>query len=436
MLNGGLFYFCLSLFLIGAPTINQAEFPVALVGNVFFSSSYLTRGTRSIRNERDVENLINRILNQYADAGFPFCRVRPKYAGPPDTLGTLRLAVEEGPRVRIADYIFRIRGKTDDRSLRKWIRARTGQYFSRRELERVIDRILRSGLFKEPRDQIVRRDDEYYLRIDLWEEPSDYLSAGGSLAQTDAYFFGALDSRNLLGTLRELRAQYEYRKLFRIAYSDPILIAPEELKIDFSLLTSDLGRLVSITGQLVAPIGDAFRISILSGREIVSYTDPDQTGYQNNLLGMGLSYRPEFDFIRTVHDVGVEYLFRAAPRIKVKYDGQLEIFHLTLKPHYWWTRTDQFEYFDYYRVGGAKTVRGYLEEEIVTREIFWMNVEYKKIFCYPFFDFAYADGLFYYAGGLGFAAQSSLGSATLALAWPKGGDWRDGKLHFFIEKGF
>lgn len=436
MLNGALFYFSLSLFIAGAPPVTQAEFPVVIVGNMFFSSSYLTRGTASVSGERDVGNLINRILDQYAEAGFPFCRVRPKYAGPPDTMGTLRLAVDEGPRVRIADYIFRIRGKTNDRVLRKWTRIRTGQYFSRRETERVKGRILGSGLFRDYRDQIVRRDDEYYFRIDLEEESSDYLSAGGSLAQTDAYFFGALDSRNLLGTLRELHAQYEYQKLFRITYSDPILILPQELKLDFSLSTSDLGRLVSITGQLTAPVGDAIRISILTGREIVSYSDPDQSGYQNNLLGLGLGCDPELDFIRSVNDVGVEYLFRDAPRVKVKYDGRLELFYLTLKPHYWWTRTDRLEYFDYFRVGGAKTVRGYLEEEIIAREVFWINAEYNKFICFPLFDLAYADGRFYYAFGLGLAARTSLGNATLALAWPKDGDWRDGKVHFIIEKSF
>jgi hypothetical protein len=436
MLNGGLFYFSLSLILIGAQPVNQTELPVVLVGNLFFSSSFLLRGTRSLRSERDVENLIGRILDKYADAGFPFSRVRPKYAGLPDSLPTLRLAVEEGPRVRIADYIFRIRGKTNPQTLKKWTRVRTDEYFSRRELERVKRRIARSGLYKEIRDQILRRGDEYYLRLDLGEEPSDFITAGGSLTQTDGDFFGMLDSRNLLGEIRELHAQYEYRKLFRLQYADPILIAPLELSLDFAIATYDSARLVNINGRLSAPVTESFRISILSGREMVSYSDPDRTGYQSSLVGLGLEFRPESDFIRTAQVCNIEYLFRTAARIKFQYDGQFDFLHLMIKPHFWWTRTDQFEYFDYFRIGGSRTIRGYLEEEIIAREIFWVNNEYKKYLFYPLFDFAFADGRFYYAYGLGLDVRTSLGNAALALVWPRDGDWRDGKLHFFIEKGF
>jgi outer membrane protein assembly factor BamA len=436
MLNGGLFYFSLSLFLPGAQTVKPAEIPIALAGNLFFSSSYLTRGTYYCRDERDIEVLIDRILDQYADAGFPFCRVRPRYAGPPDTSGTLRLAVEEGPRIRIADYLLRIRGKTDSRSLRKWLRAGTGQFFSRRELERIKTRLADSGLFREFPDRIVRRDDEYYLQFDLVEDPSDYLSAGGSLAQSDAFFFGELDSRNLLGTLRSLNAQYEYRKLFRIAYADPILLAPVEVELNLRLVTSDSCRLVGLSGRLAAPVGNAFRIAILSGREIVTYTDPDLPGYQSNLVGLGLNFRPRLGPIRTEHDGGVEYLFRADGRLRVKYDGGIEVMHISLQPHYWWTRTGQFEYFDYFRVGGAKTIRGYLEEEIAARSVFWLNAVYNRYSLFPLFDLAYAEGTIYYAYGLGLAAQTALGQASLALAWPKDGDWLDGKIHIILEKSF
>jgi outer membrane protein assembly factor BamA len=436
MLNGGLFYFSLSLFFTGAQTVKPAPIPVAIVGNLFFSSSYLIRGTPPLRDERDIEKLIDRILDQYAEAGFPFCRVRPKYIGPPDTLGTLRLAVEEGLRVPIADYLFRIRGKTDPRSLKKWIRTRTGRFFSQRELDRVKSRLGDSGLYQDVQDRIVRREDDYYIQFDLVENPTDLLSAGGSLARSDAFFFGELDSRNLLGTIRSLYAQYEYRKLFRIAYVDPVLIAPDELKLDLTLVTSDTGRLVGIAGQLTAPVGEAYRISIMSGREMVTYSDPNRHGYQNNLVGMGVNFRPRFDFLSTEHHGGVEYLFRSPGRFRVKYDGRIEIMHISVQPHYWWTRTDQFEYYDYFRVGGAKTVRGYLEEEIAAHSIFWSNAAYKKYFLFPLFDLAYADGIFYYAYGLGLDARTSLGQASLALAWPKGGEWPDGKIHFIWEKSF
>jgi outer membrane protein assembly factor BamA len=436
MLNGALFYSSLSLFFASALPLNHSGIKVDINGNDFFSEPYLMRGVRLPQNDRDIEILINRILDRYNDAGFPFCRVQPRFSEAPDSAGRLWLTIEEGPRVRIVDYIFHIQGKTDPLTLKKFARCPKDQFFSRRELNRTKRRIAQKGLFEWIDDRVVQRDDDYFLRVDMKDNPSDFLVAGGSLAQTDAYFFGTLTSRNLLGTLRELQAQYEYRKLFLLQYTDPIFIAPLELKIDFSLLTYDRNRLVHLGGRLTAPVGDDFWISIMSGREMVAYADSSSNGYQNNLVGIGLGFHHDTGMVKTDQEINVEYLFRTADRLVIRYDGQFELYRLFIKPHYWRVQTDHLEFFDYFRLGGAKTIRGYLEEEFVTPEILWANCEFKRFFCYPLFDFAYTEGRFFYAYGLGLDARTSLAEATLVFAWPRGGDWRDGKVHFLIEKGF
>jgi len=110
--------------------------------------------------------------------------------------------------------------------------------------------------------------------------------------------------------------------------------------------------------------------------------------------------------------------------------------NLIIKPHYWWVKTNAFEYFDYFRLGGSKNIRGYLEDEFVVVNAAWLNTEYRKFFIYPILDIVYIEDNILYSYGFGLGAKTELANTSLIFAWPKNGDWRDGKLHLVIEKGF
>jgi hypothetical protein len=98
--------------------------------------------------------------------------------------------------------------------------------------------------------------------------------------------------------------------------------------------------------------------------------------------------------------------------------------------------SDSILFFDYFRLGGAKSLRGYFEEDIITSQITWVNLEYKRLFLFPLVDIGYNEGTILYSYGLGIDARSSFANASLIVAWPRDGSWRDGVLHLSFEKGF
>ena len=98
--------------------------------------------------------------------------------------------------------------------------------------------------------------------------------------------------------------------------------------------------------------------------------------------------------------------------------------------------TDIFDFFDYVRIGGARDLRGYLEDEFTVRKAFWVNLEYHRLFIFPLVDIARIDGDIVYSYGFGISAKSQIADASLMFAWPKRGAWSDGKIHLSLTREF
>jgi len=436
MINGGHSFFSLSIFLLLFTQKLESSLPIEISGNNFFSTSYLIAGFKSIKNKRDIETFIEHILNRYNNAGFPFCRIYPEIGYSNDSIKRIALRIDEDERVAITDYIFKINGKSNAQAVKRISRLKPGGYFSLNNVMNAKDLILKTRAFSDISENIVAKNGNYYLIFYLTENRSDYLIGVGSFAQEDMNFSASFYSLNILGTLRQFQFQYEYNRLFSLQYTEPVLISPASFNLDFSLWTYDSARLTKMDGKIIAPLYYNFNASLLSGIEIVSYyRDTFERNHTNNLLGVGFNFGYDMPDWSTNQEINFEYLFRQNDRMKIRYDGSFNVRKLFARPHYWWVQTATFEYFDYFRIGGSKNIRGYLEEEFVVSEAMWLNFEYKRFSLYPLFDIAYIENNLFYSYGFGIEAKTTFANASLIFAWPKDGNWHDGKVHLIFEKG-
>jgi outer membrane protein assembly factor BamA len=115
--------------------------------------------------------------------------------------------------------------------------------------------------------------------------------------------------------------------------------------------------------------------------------------------------------------------------------------------------TDNLESGDYYRFGGATTLRGYRENQFQGSTVAWTNTEYRfllarRSFLYGFFDTGFylipaddARGIassqaFLFGYGFGFRLATSLGNIGVSIALGKGDPPSQAKLHIALMNEF
>jgi len=419
--------------------LSTQDVAVEITGNVFFSSKYLLKDNTSISNDDEAERLISDILSKYNYAGFPFCTIAPELSyDDVEKADRLILVINEGTRVIIEDVYFQTDGHTDVSAAKRLVNWQKSEYFSSRKVALAKIRLMRTKAFAGIGEGVLDRNGKYYLLLALEETQSDFLTLSGSLSSDNTEFGASFSSYSLLGTLRQMNFNYEYQRLFSLEYRDPVLIAPAMLDANFSIWTYDTARLIEGQVRFRAPIGEYFNVSLLSGIELVNYYRNDTASYESsdNLLGIGLGFDYEKYDWSCSQQGHLDYLFREADRLKIVYDSDCIMYRVIIGLHYHRVRTDSLEFFDYIRVGGARTLRGYLEDEFLVSSALWLNLEYHRLPIFPLVDVARLDGELLYSYGLGLEARSSYGNASITVAWPKGGRWRDGKLHLTFERGF
>ena len=348
------------------------------------------------------------------------------------------LTVTEGPRVVIEDVLFKTDGKTDASAARRVAYFRPGEYFSLKKVNSAKKRLMKTRAFQTINDNVLDRDRRYYLLISLEEKQTDFLTLSGSLSDEDFELGASYSSFSLLGTLRQLSFHYEYQRLFSLEFSEPVLIAPAAFNAEFAIWTFDSIRQIQGSIRFAAPVGDYFSVSVVSGIEIVNNFGIDtlSTETTDNLLGAGLGFTYGTPNWSTSHMVEVGYLFRDADRLRIEYSSESEFWRMVIRMNYHRVQTDSTQFFDFLRIGGADNLRGYLEDEFLARRALWFNLEYHRLPIFPLLDIARIDGQTLYSYGLGIEARSRFADASLVLAWPKRGNWNDGKLHLKFSKGF
>lgn len=92
-------------------------------------------------------------------------------------------------------------------------------------------------------------------------------------------------------------------------------------------------------------------------------------------------------------------------------------------------------------VGGARTLRGYTEEEFRSKLAFWLRQELRwgseSFSLYPLFDVALIEVTGFAAGyGAGITVATPIGRLELDAALPWEGAWHDAKLHLSVGAEF
>ena len=112
-----------------------------------------------------------------------------------------------------------------------------------------------------------------------------------------------------------------------------------------------------------------------------------------------------------------------------------------------------FEESDFYRLGGANSLRGYREDQFIGNRIYWTNLEYRfflsqRTFAFLFFDTGYflrnADEVrdipkqeaFKIGYGFGINLETAIGILGVSFALAKGDSFSDGLIHFGIINEF
>jgi outer membrane protein assembly factor BamA len=428
--------FC-NIILISVLTLTP-ELSLDLQGNVFFSTQYLIGKKTTVRDQTEIENLISAILDKYNNAGFPFCRISPQLIYVEENPSVIVLTIHEGNRIIIEELLLGTEGKTDVRAAKRLAHFPKGEYFSLRNITQAKRRLNRTKAFTDISENVLQRSGKYYVMFSLEEKESDYLTLSGSLSDAGFEFGASYSTYSLLGTLRQFGFNYEYQRLFALNFREPVLIAPAAFEADFTILTYDSTRQIEGSVRFRAPLGAYFNASVVSGIALVTHYGTDTIQYQtsDNMLGTGLEFDYETSIFRNAQSIDLDYLFRDADRLRVRYDSETDVWQFNIGIHYHHVRTDSFEFFDYLRVGGADDLRGYLEDEFLAARALWFNLEYHRLFLYPIFDIGLIQDEIVYSYGFGVEAKSRFADASMVLAWPKGGTWDDGKFHLLLSRGF
>ncbi|MEO0205457.1 MAG: hypothetical protein ABIL22_02140 [candidate division WOR-3 bacterium] len=89
------------LTIVSTSVNNENNIVIEIEGNRFFSSDFLLARYKSIKNHSDMEKLIRKILDEYSNAGFAFCSVRPELIDVDSVTKKLILHISEGERIMI-----------------------------------------------------------------------------------------------------------------------------------------------------------------------------------------------------------------------------------------------------------------------------------------------------------------------------------------------
>ncbi len=419
---------------------NAGNITLKIHGNSFFSTDFLFAQKRQCEKLTDIENFIMKILDLYGNAGFPFCTIRPELNYPDSVI----LHITEGERITVKDYVFRTDGKTDIAPLRRISHFSSNKFFALNHVKRTKKTILRTGAFSTISESIWEKDGEYYVLFEITEKSSDNISTAGSFSENQRMFSFELTSLNLFGTLRQFHFSYnthlvdpDKKNLFMISFTEPIILNPVTFNTTLSILTYDSMRLSELGGTFTAPMNEHILISISSGIEMTDYhTETINISQKNGLFGAGMESEFYFEKASIMARFFFDYLIRKHERFRIRFDGAIGYARFFLKPHCNIVISDIYEYFDYYRLGGAYNLRGYMEDQFLSKKSFWANIEYKRFPFYPLCDIAWIDGRYEYSYGLGIDTRTALFNTSLVFAWPRNAKWNDGKVHLTIEKSF
>ncbi len=441
---------------------------------------------------------LERILVAYENHGFPYSEIR--VAGfeitPEDRLN-FQLEVETGPQVRVESVITEGNSITRDYVIRRGLGIKEGDLYQQQAIERGRQRLRRLGFFQEVGEvqiEVGSQPDLAILKVPVVEGRTNIVDGVlGYQPATEArkgYFTGLLDLsfRNLLGTGRKVEAKWSRRdptsSQLRFGYEEPWPLglpitlggSIEQINQDSSYAQTDL------EGQVRAHLGGQLTAGVMFGWQRVIADlkgGQDLPNSRTYWVGLGLDLDARDDILGPRsggrYQTAIRHRFKENQATESYQPAQvhvrstdftaalehyLEIFRrhvMALSIHLGEIRSDEqvVPLNEQFKLGGARTLRGYREEQFHGSRVVWTNLEYRfhhgrRSWSFLFLDAGHyfyrrqdprSDGLLEISGekigyGLGLRVESRLGIMGVDYGLGEGDGLTEGKVHFGLLNEF
>lgn len=407
---------------------------------------------------------------------------------------TLAYRATPGPRLILREIQITGNHLTKPGVILREIRIRPGEPYSQPMVARIVSRLMKLGYFKRVEEPVLfftaGQEGGLLLRVEEGQSSRfdgvvGYTPGSG---EVKGYFTGLVDISlgNLLGTGRTLYAHWQKKDRqtqdISLRYREPWLAGwPLHLGAGFTQLIQDTTYVQrDLALEMAVPLLENFTLQAQAGR---SQIVPDSLGsYRFGLLrsstlngSLGIEYDSRDDRLNPrqgiyyttsyqsgrKRNLGPEALLTAAVRrqtITKRIVLDLEVYAplfkrqiLAVALHGRQIKSGEpiVPVPDQYRLGGAKTLRGYREDQFRGSSVAWSSLEYRYWLGRRSRTFFFADYGYYSeptaAGrlqayklgyGFGFRLETGLGIMSLDYGLGQGDDLMAGKIHVGLINEF
>lgn len=455
-----------------------------------------------IYNQKLIEQEINIVNRRYAERGFPFVKsnitdIKIKQDDNAYIID-LRINIKSGKTANISKIILTGNNVTKNEVILREINIKPGDQYRQDEVEKIPYRLNKLGFFTQidiPQFTI-SKDNKFALLINIEEGNATtfdgivgYIPDDPSSKTNEGYFTGLLNAsfRNLFGTGRKFEIFWEkpdkFSDQFKLYYEEPwvfniplnIGVGLERLVRDTTYIersyylnssfriTNDLKSIFSFYQKVTIPDSTASR-DLRLARNITNTAELgieyDTRDYPVNPR-TGIYYSTKYSFGQK-QNTGPSYLVKEEQLVeneelqKVQIDlalfqpiisNQILYFHIygsQIK-----SNEGQLQITDHTWFGGAKSLRGYRENQFHGSVVSWLNLEYRFLIGRNSRIFLFNDwGLYRYTDkegknenilpgyGLGIRFDTALGIMGVDFGLGKNDSFSNGKIHFGIENSF
>lgn len=457
---------------------------------------YLTRflpkpGT--VFTRKILEHAVRRILAVYEQTGYPFAEV--VLGGVEDSAGMLipELGVSSGPRVLVSFLEFKGASQLAHNLLLRLARFKPGKQYSPVLVRYWATNLDKSGVARVTGKALVMRDADisvgaesalglrntgelgldggasrksFGVRYQLQPLRTSQVLAAIGYTAVDQKLTGSLgiSMNNILNTGRRLQVgwkSFAQRTGWQLYYVEPWVFVPWlglEVTVRHDVFDTTASRsFLAATGTFMTETGVA--VTLVSGLEQIASTDVAE-GSRITWLGTGI--RAEIMNPAVTQEQGGTFEVRTMAGRKSTgmsssgFVGRFEIdgkivgprfaqFTLANSVHYRQAYSDvRLSRFEWYRLGGTKSLRGYREEEFGSLQLGWWNSELhwipgQDVVIYPFWDVGWykkVTGWIVKSGyGLGLRVATRLGLGEVDYGIPWGNNLLRGKVHLAVGIG-
>ena len=453
-------------------------------------------------NEKILQEDIESIINYYENRGYPYCNVNVSDLSLGNSRNNesrinVKLKVDPGPKLIIEEIEIVGNEQTKESVILRELPLKIGDIYNQLNVDRIQSKLQRLGYFKwvnPPRLELLQQNsgkliielaEGHYNRFDgvIGYNPGTQSSKGFVTGLVDISF------GNLFGTGRQIEAHWQRRteetQDLRLRYLEPWVgglplnagISFEQLVQDTSYLQRNLGLDFSfLFSERLSFFAQVSKRSISpDSLGILQFGIPKSNSLNlevglsyntlDNLLNprKGLHYTSAFEWGRkTVEESSNENQIldnsSNQKRLLIDFETYFPLFRwqvLALAIHGRQVTSDEpiIPITEHYRLGGARTLRGYREEQFRGSRIAWANLEYRYLLGRYSRFFAFIDTGYFFREtlennsvariqkwkvgyGIGLRMDTRLGLFGIDYGLGEGDRLSNGKVHIGLKNEF